>query len=67
MRQVLDSPALIKSEAFGIYISKITIQIDEMSSTDNFQIRYKNTEAIEGDLIESTEYSNLCKKGSDMF
>ena len=34
-----------------------------MSSTDNFQIRYKNSEAIEGNLIESTEYSNLCKKG----
>jgi hypothetical protein len=28
VRQVLDSPALIKNEAHGIYMSKITIYID---------------------------------------
>ena len=42
-------------------MSKIFIKIDGMEDDDNFQISYKNTAAIDGNLIESVEYSNMFK------
>ena len=38
-----------------------------MKSNDDFQIRYTNTEAIEGNLIESIQNSNIFKTNSFVY
>jgi hypothetical protein len=38
-----------------------------MESIDDFQIRYTNTEAIEGNLIESIQNSDIFKTKMDVY
>jgi len=38
-----------------------------MESIDEFQIRYTNTEAIEGNIIESMQNSNIFKMKMDVY
>jgi hypothetical protein len=47
--------------------SKIEIKIIGMNSENSFQIRSKNTEAIDGKLIEKTHYSVIYKANASMF
>ena len=51
LKSVLDSPALVIYDDHGILISKIRIKIIGMMPEYNVQIFYKNTDAIEGNLI----------------
>ena len=52
IKEVLDSPALRIRPGIGLLYSKITIIIYGMSSANSFQIRSKNTKAVDGELIE---------------
>ena len=61
LKSVLDSPALKINKAHGILISKIIIKIIGMMPNDNVQILYKNTDAIDGNLIKSSRLSNIYK------
>jgi hypothetical protein len=38
-----------------------------MQSIEDFQIRYTNTDAIEDDLIESMQNSNIFKTNMDVY
>jgi hypothetical protein len=38
-----------------------------MQPIEDFQIRYTNTDAIEGDLIESMQNSNIFKTTMDVY
>ena len=66
--EVLESPALVmKDNNEGLSDLKIKILINGMESIDDFQIRYSNTEAIEGNLIESKQNSNIFKMKMDVY
>jgi hypothetical protein len=67
LKSVLDSPALIINYNHGILISKIIIKIIGMMPNDNFQILYKNTDAIDGNLIKSSRFSNNFKANTVTF
>ena len=67
LNETLDSPALIIRPGLGLLYSKIEIKIDGMSSANSFQIRSKNTKAVDGKLIEQTHYSVIYKANASMF
>jgi hypothetical protein len=53
------------SDQYKDAITKILIK--GMESIDDFQIRYTNTEAIEGNLIESIQNSDIFKTKMDVY
>lgn len=67
LKSVLDSPALVINNDHGILISKIIIKIIGMMPNHDFQILYKNTDAIDGNLIKSSRFSNNFKANTVMF
>jgi hypothetical protein len=66
LNSVLDSPALTINNDHGILNSKIEIKIIGMMPNDNVQIWYRNTDAIDGNLIKSSRLSNIFKANTLM-